>query len=94
MKEAVRELPKYLCHKTVSALQIKEIKGESDGWYLVPVEHGYAPVKVSQEYMTKHEPQVGGYYVVYEGGYKSFSPADAFENGYTLITKSMRGEYR
>lgn len=26
-----------------------------------------------------------GYYVVYDGGYKSFSPAEAFEGGYTKI---------
>jgi len=27
----------------------------------------------------------GDYYVVYEDGYKSISPAKAFEEGYTLI---------
>ena len=36
-------------------------------------------------YMHKHKPEVGGYYVVYEDGYKSFSPAGAFESGYTLL---------
>ena len=30
-------------------------------------------------------PEVGGYYVVYEDGYKSFSPAGAFESGYTPL---------
>ena len=30
-------------------------------------------------------PRVGGYYVVYADGYKSFSPATAFEEGYTKI---------
>ena len=34
------------------------------------------------EYMTKHAPQVGGYYVLYEDGYASFSPAQPFEAGY------------
>lgn len=29
--------------------------------------------------------KVGGYYVVYEDGYESWSPAEAFEKGYTLI---------
>ena len=29
--------------------------------------------------------QVGGYYVVYTGGYKSWSPAEAFEDGYTKV---------
>ena len=30
-------------------------------------------------------PEVGGYYVVHKDGYKSFSPANAFEEGYTRI---------
>ena len=38
-----------------------------------------------EEWLDKHNPEVGGYYVVYEDGYKSFSPAKAFEEGYTLI---------
>jgi hypothetical protein len=30
-------------------------------------------------------PSVGGYYVVYDDGYKSYSPSEAFEGGYTKI---------
>lgn len=45
-------------------------------------------VKVSDDYMRKHEPKVGGYYVVYKDGYESFSPADAFEDGYTRCVES------
>ena len=48
-------------------------------------EEGFGPNQVSKEYMDKHNPQVGGYYVVYQDGYKSFSPAEAFEDGYTRI---------
>ena len=48
-------------------------------------DEGFAPFKVDREYMQKHNPQVGGYYVVYKDGYKSFSPDEAFEEGYTLI---------
>jgi hypothetical protein len=33
--------------------------------------------------MIKHAPQVGGYYVRYPDGYESWSPAKAFEEGYT-----------
>jgi hypothetical protein len=33
--------------------------------------------------MHKHKPQVGGYFVQYRDGYKSFSPAAAFEEGYS-----------
>jgi hypothetical protein len=52
---------------------------------IVPADAGYAQFPVSREYMVKHNPQVGGYYVVYKGGYASYSPADAFEDGYSLI---------
>jgi hypothetical protein len=42
-------------------------------------------ITVSENYIHKHNPQIGGYYVLYEDGYESFSPADAFESGYSLI---------
>ncbi len=52
---------------------------------LVPEESLFAPIPVSDEYFRKHNPTAGGYYVVYEDGYKSFSPAKAFEEGYTRL---------
>jgi len=52
---------------------------------LIPEDPKFAGIKASLEYMKKHMPVAGGYYVVYEGGYVSFSPADAFEAGYTRI---------
>ncbi len=87
------EMPKYQCHKIVWALKIAKIvrdgegeNRESDGSAMVtPVEQLYAPFKVDHAYMHKHKPEVGGYYVVYKGGYKSFSPAKEFEEGYSLI---------
>ena len=81
-----RELPKYMCHKEVWALKIREIKKHPDGTAtIVPDEPGQHPVGVSDKYMEKHDPQVGGYYVLYFDGYESFSPAKAFEDGYTLV---------
>jgi len=87
------EMPKYKCHKEVYALRIKAIRipsiapnEESDGGaFIVPWEEGYAPIKVDYNFMSKHKPKPGGYYVVYEDGYKSFSPAEAFEDGYSRI---------
>lgn len=87
------ELPHYQCHKKVWALKISKIvrdgageDRESDGSAMItPVENGYAPFKVDRDYMHKHKPEAGGYYVVYDDGYKSFSPANAFEEGYTLL---------
>ena len=91
-----RELPKYKCHKEVWGLKItkiekdcdlaKETNRETDGSAMITsAEEGYSPIKVDQAYMVKHKPFVGGYYVVYEDGYKSFSPSDVFENGYSRI---------
>jgi len=81
------QMPKYKCTKEVWALKIKLVGVcEQDGTGLItPEDKGYAAFKVSKEYMDKHQPTSGGYYVVYVGGYKSFSPADAFENGYVNL---------
>jgi hypothetical protein len=87
------EMPKYVCHKEVWALKIKEIKRDGEGEnretdgsaIITPEEVGYAPFKVDHAYVSKHKPEIGGYYVVYKDGYKSFSPAEAFESGYTRI---------
>lgn len=56
------------------------------GATITPVEPDYGTFTVTADYLRKHEPRVGGYYVVYEDGYQSWSPAEQFEKGYTLIT--------
>ena len=91
-----REMPRYKCHKEVWALKIKAIEqapaneeapaGSGGTWLLIPEDAGYGPVRVPHySYYEKHSPQVGGYYVVYDDGYKSYSPAKAFEDGYTRL---------
>jgi len=55
------------------------------GAEIVPADEGFAPFPVDAKYMRKHKPQVGGYFVVYKDGYKSYSPAQAFEEGYTRL---------
>lgn len=94
---ASAEMPRYQSHKKVWALKIKDIvrlTAESfterggahfDGAMIYPDDAGYGPVNVDEAYMAKHKPEVGGYYVVYDDGYKSFSPAKAFEEGYTRV---------
>lgn len=87
--QAAAEMPRYKCHKEVWALKIKSIddpNAATDGSRLLSFEdEGYAPFCVTGEYMTKHRPEVGGYYVVYEDGYKSFLPAKSFEDGYYRV---------
>ena len=80
-------MPQYQCHKKVWALKIKEIHGWRDGDNGIRMsfeEEGYADVTVQFGWWEKNAPQVGGYYVVYEDGYTSYSPAKAFEDGYAL----------
>jgi hypothetical protein len=85
---AMKEMPKYKCHKEVWALKIRDIQPYKDNLtktLLFPEDPNYDYIEVDSFYMVKHSPQVGGYYVVYEDGYKSYSPAKAFEEGYSLI---------
>jgi hypothetical protein len=95
---AQKEMPRYKCHKEVWALKIVKIQPHDRSYWevdpnqeldggatITPSDEEFAPFKVDREYMRKHNPQVGGYHVVYKDGYKSFSPDEAFEEGYTLI---------
>jgi len=86
---AAAEMPRYRCHKEVWALKIRSVDfGLGDAFgkcWITPEDHGYAKFEVPREYMDKHSPQPGGYYVVYADGYQSYSPAKAFEEGYTRI---------
>lgn len=87
MSDVTTPLPQYRCHKVVGALKIAMIErgmGDQDD-HIFPQDEGYAPFWVEADYVKKHSPVAGGYYVVYEDGYKSFSPAAAFEAGYTRI---------
>ena len=84
------EMPRYKCHKEVWALKIKEIEMLGDalnytGARLHFENKRYAPIEVGMDYIEKHKPVKNGYFVVYKDGYQSFSPADAFEDGYTEI---------
>jgi hypothetical protein len=82
-------LPRYRSFKVVEAAKINQVvsDGMRPGVTLVldgQPEH----LRVSVEYFNKHQPHPGGYYVRYEDGYESFSPAKAFEEGYTRIDAS------
>jgi len=80
------EMPKYVCHKEVHALKIESLYESGHGHtMMVPADEGFGTIRLDENYVEKHAPQAGGYYVVYEDGYKSYSPAKAFESGYTAV---------
>lgn len=81
-------LPAYKCHKVVHAAKIVSIgkpTRETTNLVLELPNGAGMGYGVSNDYVTKHNPQTGGYLVVYECGYESWFPADVFEAGYTLL---------
>ena len=82
-------LPKYRSHKIVEAIKIGNVILQTNNpVVLVPLDIKYDNIIVSLEYYNKHVPYIGGYYVRYPDGYESFSPAEAFESGYTLVEEN------
>ena len=88
------ELPKYKCHKEVWGLQIKDITGfpsqdeeDTGRRKLHFFREEYGPIEIDVKIFDKHRPKEGWYYVIYKGGYISFSPAKEFEDGYSEIKR-------
>lgn len=79
--EGAIEMPRYQSHKKVWALKIAKV----DGYTLSFAEPGYAPMRVDPQMFGRYTAAPGDYYVQYDDGYKSISPAKAFEEGYTRI---------
>ena len=69
-------------HKKVRAEKILDVQ---IGLQTVALTFAVGEAIVSHQWNIKHRPLPGGYFVAYEDGYCSFSPAKAFEDGYTEI---------
>lgn len=82
------EMPKYTCHKEVWALKIAAAEIHKDGSVTIMPAGGYAKLMLPPEWGVRFKPSDTdpGYYVVYQDGFQSWSPSEAFENGYTLIS--------
>lgn len=86
----INHMPVYICHKEVRALKIANVIHEGTDTttdenpiVIVTFENeGFPPIK--RNLRGKPTPEVGWYYIVYPDLYESFSPAKAFEEGYTL----------
>ena len=82
------ELPRYKSHKVVRALSIAAIEIHEDkSATIAPSLAGYAPFRTRPGWADKFKgsEEDKGYYVVYEDNYASWSPTEAFENGYTRL---------
>jgi hypothetical protein len=85
-------LPQYKCRKIVRAAKITEIKPwidttDPNSKAMAQLVFGeiHGTVDVEFAWVERFKPVAGGYFVVYEDGYTSFSPAKAFEEGYTKL---------
>lgn len=79
--------PQYQSHKVVRAVQIKSVQW--DQHRIVPKDA--KAFKVTDEWLYIHAPEAGGYILAYEDGYMSYSPASAFEDGYTRLPEKGKG---
>jgi hypothetical protein len=77
-----QDLPQYRCHKVVRAAKITAPDMQYNRLFL---EGDRVVGELPGNFFEKHHPQAGGYLVVYADGYMSYSPAEAFEDGYTAM---------
>lgn len=77
------QLPRWKCNKEVWGDKIVEIRrdGRDTFWVLACGRTVY----VRAAWAARGAPEVGDYYVLYDDGHNSWSPAKAFEDGYTRI---------
>lgn len=85
------EIPQWQCHKIVQASKIiamdelgKDDKDPSTTCFRWWLECGIM-INVSKSLASRGYPNTGDYYVLYADGYESWSPAKAFEEGYTKL---------
>ena len=87
------QLPRWKCHKEVYADRIREIqemdanseRASHDDSGLRWILDCAAFIVVTNDLIARGQPQVGDYFVQYDDGYLSWSPAKPFEDGYTRI---------
>ena len=86
---ANRQMPRYECHKKVWALKIAAIEIHEDkSATIAPKDDGFSPftTKIGWADRFNGTEEDTGYFVQYEDGFTSWSPSEAFESGYTLIS--------
>lgn len=90
----MNSIPRYQSHKVVEALKIQCIELNADRntflLFFEPLDDStpVAPHEVTGEWIRRSRAAAGGYWVKHVDGYESWSPAKAFEEGYTPIDES------
>lgn len=81
-------MKKYRSHKIVQAGKIIRITGTDGGFTLDMGDDGtqFVSTAWAQARGLPEAAKPDGYFVLYPDGYTSYSPASAFEKGYTLLS--------
>jgi hypothetical protein len=79
------KLPRWQSHKVVNAAKITAV--EDDGTMVLNASDNGRAIKVrpAERMFARYRPVPGDYYVIYEDGYASISPAATFESGYHML---------
>lgn len=80
------ELTIYQCHKKVQGgkiVQVMKDRSLEGGAYLL-LDCG-VKIKAGPEFLERHKPAAGKYFLMHDDGYKSVSPGSVFEKGYKKI---------
>ena len=87
-------MQKWKSHEVVEAAKIlSAVANPSQPGAIFHLQGEKDAVALTPEWLQKHQPGAGiqsftdGYYVRYAGGVQGWSPADAFEEGYTRLTE-------
>jgi hypothetical protein len=82
-----KDVPLYKSHKTVRALEIMSCVPLTSGGCVISFFGDRFPSQTcGAEMFARYQPVCGDFYVIYEDGYRSFSPRKAFLEGYTLAS--------
>lgn len=69
----------------VELFRISEVISSNGTTALIPEDVETAPFFVDEAFVARHNPQAGGFYVLHEDGYTSFSPRGG---DYELLSKA------
>lgn len=91
-------IPEYQCHKIVRAAKITAIRIDpafvGDGSALLAFGDINLEIQVDNVWIKRNGPIiVGGYYVVYSDGYRSYSPGKEFDKGYSKLVATPTVSY-
>ena len=85
----MKDFPKYRSRKTVNALKIKKVEKnlKNNGALLHFTKKEFEPIIANDQFMLKHKPEVGGFYLVEEDGYPLCVSSKQFSKDFEIVKK-------